>query len=166
MRSSSWIGIGLILVGLTIFLDRLDLIHFGVYPVVWFLVAAFGIVQSIDGFGRHKSGRVFWGTSLFLFATYLVLRHANIVELRSYWMFPALLVIIGLSLAVTYVSTPRDWHLLIPSALLLGTGVTMIMTEFGYFYRYDVIHAFRVYWPIGLILFGLALVASRISPRS
>jgi len=166
VRKLSWIGIVMILVGLMMLLDRFDLIHLGLYPIFWSLVAVFGVVRCVDGFGKKKGGRVFWGTFLFLFGTYNILRHVDIVELRSYWMFPALLVIVGLSLFVTYVSIPKDWHLLVPAVFLLGAGVTLIMTEFGYFYRYDVIRAFHVYWPIGLILFGLALVVSKISPRS
>jgi LiaF transmembrane domain len=166
MRTTSWVGVVLILIGLSLLLDRFDILRIGIFPILWSLVAVFGFARTVDGFGKNRPGRVFWGTFLFLLGSYNVLRRLDIIELRSYWMFPTLLVIIGLSLAVMYTSTPKDWHLLIPSALLIGSGVAIIMTEFGYFYRYDVVRAFRLYWPVGLILFGLSLVLSKISHRS
>ena len=166
MKKFSWLGVGLVLAGTAMLLDRLDVVRFGWHVVVWLFVALFGIVKCIDGFGVKKSSRVFWGTFLFLLGVYNVLRDLEVVELRSYWLFPAILVIMGLSLLMMYVSSPREWHLLIPSILLLGTGAAMILTEFGYLYRYDVIEWVRMYWPVGLILFGLGLVLRRIPPHS
>jgi hypothetical protein len=166
MNRFSWLGGGLLIIGSAMLLDRLDVVRFGWQPVFWTLVALFGIVKAVDGFGKKRSGRVFWGTFLFLFGVYELLRDLDVIELRSYWMFPAILLIIGLSLLMMYINSPREWHLLIPSLLLLGTGAAIILTEFGYFYRYDVIEAVRMYWPVGLILFGFALVARRFSPHS
>ncbi len=162
----SWLGVGLVLVGGTMLLDRIGVVQVGWQPVLWALLSVYGIVKAIDGFSKKKSGRVFWGTFLFLFGVYNVLRHLDIVELRSYWLFPAIVLIVGFSLLMMYLSSPKDWHLLIPAVALLGTGVVIVLTEFGYFYRYDVMEAFRMYWPIGLILFGLALVLRRVSSHS
>jgi hypothetical protein len=147
-------------------LDRLDVIRFGWQPVFWTLTAAFGIAKAVDGFGRKKSGRVFWGAILFLFGTYNLLHDLDVVELRSYWVLPAMLVIVGLSFLMMYISAPKEWHLLIPAILILGIGVVMIMTECGYFHRYDVFEAVRMYWPVGLILFGGAMVARRALPQA
>ena len=165
MKRYSWFGIGLVIIGAAMLLDRLDVIRFGWQPIFWTLIAAFGIAKAVDGFGRKKSGRVFWGTVLFLFGAYNLLRDLDVVELRSYWMLPAMLVIMGLSFLMMYISSLKEWHLLIPAILLLGIGAVMIMTEYGYFYRYDVFEAVRMYWPVGLILFGGAMVAGELYRR-
>jgi len=166
MNRFSWLGTGLVIIGAAMLLDRLDLVRVGWQPVFWIVILIFGGLRAVDGFSRKKHGRVFWGTMLFLFGTYQLLRGLDVVELRSYWMLPAMLVIVGSSFLMMYVGSPREWHLLIPSALLLGTGAALILTEHGYIYRYDVIETVRLYWPVGLIMFGLALVARRILPYS
>ena len=109
---------------------------------------------------------VFWGTLLFLLGSYCLLRDLDVVELRSYWWLPAVLLILGFSFLMMYLSTPKEWHLLVPSLLLLGVGAAMVLTEFGYFYRYDVVYAIRMYWPLGLILFGVSLILRRTFQRS
>jgi hypothetical protein len=88
VKRFSWFGVGLVIIGVAMLLDRLDVIPFGWQPVFWTLIAAFGIAKAVDGFGRKKSGHVFWGTILFLFGTYSLLRDLDVVELRSYWVIP------------------------------------------------------------------------------
>lgn len=166
MQRFSWLGMGLVLVGGAMLLDRLNVVQVGWQSVVWALVAAYGTMKSIDGFNKKKSGRVFWGTFLFLFGAYNVLRGLDVIELRSYWLVPALLLIVGFSLLMMYLCTPRDWHLLVPAIALLGVGSSIVLTELGYFYRYDVIETIRMYWPISFVVFGLALVLRRFSAQS
>ena len=166
MGRFSWLGIGLVLVGGAMLLDRIGVVQVGWQPVLWALLAVYGIVRAVDGFTKKKSGRVFWGTFLFLFGVYNALRDLDVVELRSYWLMPAMVLILGFSMLMMYMSSPKDWHLLIPAIALLGIGTFIILTEFGYFYRHDVIETFRLYWPIGFILFGLAIVVRRLSQHS
>lgn len=166
MARFSWIGIVLILLGSALLLDRIGVVRFGMQPLLWALLAIFGALRAIEGFGRKKSGRVFWGTFLFLLGVYGVLRYLDVVELRSYWIMPAILVIAGLSMLMMFVSSPQNWHLLIPALLLAGTGSAIILTELGYLSRYDVVESLRLYWPVGIILFGLALVVRNVSFHS
>ena len=166
MGRFSWFGLVLLLVGSVLLLDRFGVVPLGWGPLLWFLLAAFGAVRTIEGFAKRKSGRVFWGTFLFLFGAYGMLRYLDVVELRSYWMMPAILVMVGLSLVMTFVSSPKSWHLLIPGLLFLGAGSAIILSDFGYLYRYDVMHSLWTYWPAGLILFGLALVVRGVSFHS
>lgn len=166
MKKVSWFGIALILVGVAMLLDRFDVLSFEWMPVLWALVAVLGLIKAIDGFRRNKSGRVFWGTFWFLFGTYNLLRDIDLVELRSYWWLPAFMLMLGFSLLMMYASTPKEWHLLVPALLLLVIGAAMVLTEFGYFYRHDVVEAIRMYWPVGLILFGLSLILRRTLPQS
>lgn len=163
MGRYSWFGIALILVGSTLLLDRFGIVRLGWEPVLWSLLAVFGAVRTTDGFGKKKSGRVFWGTFFFLSGVYGVLRYLDVVELRSYWPVPAFLAIIGLSLAMIVVNSPRNWPVLVPALLFLGSGSAIILSDYGYLYRHDVIYAFRTYWPTGIILFGLALVLKGFS---
>jgi hypothetical protein len=158
LKNIPWFGVGLIVVGVAMMLDRFNILSFGWWAVIWSLIAVSGIMKAVHGFSNKRSGRVFWGTFLFLLGTYGLLRDIDVIELRSYWWLPAMILIVGFSLMMMYMSTPKEWHLLIPALVLLGTGAAMVLTEFGYFYRYDVVEAIRRYWPAALILFGLSLV--------
>ncbi len=166
MKRLPWFGIVLIVVGGLMLLDRLDVIWFGWGAALWALIGVLGLVRGVDGFTRKKPGLVFWGTFLFLLGAYGLLRDLDVVELRSYWWFPALLLILGFSFFMMFLSSPRDWHLLVPSAALLSVGAAIVLTEYGYFYRYDVVHAIRMYWPVALIAFGISLVLRQTFPHS
>jgi hypothetical protein len=162
----SWFGAGLIVLGIAMLLDRLEIVRFDWHIVLWALLAIVGLVKGMDGFSKKKTSRVFWGTFLFLLGAYNLLRGIDAIELRSYWWLPAMMLMLGFSLLMMFVCSPREWHLLVPALVLLGVGAAILLTEFGYFYRYDVAEAIRMYWPITLILFGLSLVLQRSFPRS
>jgi len=165
VKRGSWFGIGLIVLGISMLLDRLDILGFGWHHVLWMLLAIFGLINAIEGFGKKKTGHVFGGTFLFLLGTYVLLWEIDVVELRSYWWLPATMLIVGFSLLMMFVCAPREWHLLVLSLTLIGVGAAMVLTEFGYLYRYDVVEVIRRYWPVGLIVFGLSLVLQRSFPR-
>ena len=156
-------GVGLIMVGATMLLDRFNVIRFDWSTVLWGIIALYGFVKAIDGNTRKKSGRVFLGTFFFLLGLYNILCNLEVIAFRSYWWMPVLLLIIGFSILMVYVTSPKDWHMLVPAILLLGSGTAVILAEFGYLYRYDVAELLRTYWPIGLILFGIALIARHLS---
>ena len=56
MRTTSWVGVVLILIGLSLLLDRFDILRIGIFPILWLLVAVFGFARTIDGFGKNKPG--------------------------------------------------------------------------------------------------------------
>lgn len=166
MKRGAWFGIGLIVLGISMLLDRLDIVRFGWQTVLWTLLAIFGLVNAIDGFGKKKPGRVFWGTFLFLFGVYILLRIIDLVELRFYWWPPTMVLILGFSLLMMFVCVPKEWHVLVPALLLLGIGAAVVLSEFGYFHHYDLVEVIRRYWPLSLILFGLSLILQRSFRRS
>ena len=166
MNKLSWFGISLILVGSAMLLDRLDVLTFGWKPVLWALVMFFGIAKATSGFSREKRANIFWGTFFFLFGTYMLLHNLDLIDVRSYMVFHVVLLIVGSGILMMYFSSPKEWHLLVPALLLVVIGGVMVLTELGYFYRYDVVETIRLYWPVGLILFGIALVLRRGSTHS
>jgi hypothetical protein len=160
-KNAPWFAISLILIGGTLLLHRLHVISFGWQGVGWALLCLFGAFKAVEGFSGHTRGKVFWGTLLFLVGLYGVLRHLDVVELRSYVTFPAILLALGFSLLATVLSNPKDWHLLVPALFFAALGTVLLLDEFGYFYRWDVVAAVKSYWPVVLILFGVAILLNR-----
>jgi hypothetical protein len=154
----SWFGVGLVVIGLVLLLDRLDVLYFEWTTAVWGLLAVFGATRMVDGFRRKLRARLFWGTFLFLLGTYSVLYHLNVFPFHFHVHPPVILLILGLCILALFVLNPKEWHVLIPSLSFIGLGTLWILVRLGFVYRYDVIDAIRYYWPMALILFGVSLL--------
>ncbi|MFN0158991.1 MAG: LiaF transmembrane domain-containing protein [Bacteroidota bacterium] len=157
----SWFGAGLVTVGITLLLNRMDILSLHWWTGLWCILAALGVKLVVDGFEKHSRGRIFGGTMLFLNGLYQILGDIDVVEFRSYYFFPVLILILGFSFLMTYISSLKAWHLLVPAILLSGFGSLLLLTEFGFLYRWEVLSLVKDYWPIGLILFGFSLLLTR-----
>ncbi len=163
MRSArfSWLGAGLVTVGIIMLLNRLDVLDLHWWTGLWLVLGCLGVKMVLDGFEKPARGRVFGGTMLFLIGLYQILGDIDVIQFRSYYFFPVFIVILGLAFLVTYISAPRQWHLLVPAILLCAFGAVLFLAEFGYLYRWEVMSFIGDYWPIGLILFGFSLLFAR-----
>jgi len=156
-----WFGVFLIVVGAGLLLDRLQIVTFGWQRIFWSVCAVCGFGMVIMGFVREYRGHVFWGTILFLYGVFFTLRYFNTFEYHIHLFIPVSLVIIGLAFVMRVVYAPRDWSMLIPGTALVGLGTLLSLAEFGYIDRYDIWHNVRLYWPVLLVLLGLALFFKR-----
>jgi hypothetical protein len=158
-----WFGVGLIAVGTTMLLHRIGVLNIGWHTALWGVVALFGAFKLTTAFMTHRSGAAFWGTVLLVVGGYQTLENLDLVYVSSYLLFPWTVVLVGVGFLMMFAVKPRDWHVLVPSAVFMGAGALMILSEMGYFDRWDVVDAFRQYWPIALILFGVTLLLNRKS---
>lgn len=158
-----WFGVGLIAVGAAMLLHRLGVVTFGWHSAFWGVVALFGAYSLITSFTTGRSGAAFWGTVMFVAGAYWILEEMNLLYVSSYLLFPWTVVLVGAGFLMMFAVKPRNWHVLVPSVCFLGAGALMILSEMGYFDRWDVLDAFRMYWPIALILFGITLLLNRKS---
>jgi len=159
--SAPLFAVALIVVGLVLLLDRLDVIRFGYHMVFWFLVMLYGLVRAVQGFSAGKKGRIFAGTVLFLYGLFFLLRSSDYVDVRMRMFLPATFLIFGIALLMMYLDNYREWELLIPAGLMCGLGAALILGELGYLDQYEVWDAVRLYWPLGLVLIGIALLLRR-----
>ena len=156
-----WFGIILILAGAALLLDRLDILNIEFSYVLWSFVMIVGFAKVYLGFSSNHSGRIFFGTIFFLFGLYFLLRAIDYVEMRGHIFIPATFLIVGFAFIMMYLNNPREWAFLIPAVLLMGIGAAYILSEVGYLYPWEVREYVRMYWPVGLILIGLAVLLRR-----
>ncbi len=156
-----WIGVVLILVGGVLLLDRLHVADIRFSYVFWALLMVFGLIKVSQGFSNNSSGRVFMGTIFFLYGLYFLLRVLDYVEFRGHIFIPATFIIIGFAFIMTFLNNMREWSLLVPAILLMGIGSAYILSDMGYLYPWEVGEYVRMYWPVGLILVGIALLFRR-----
>ena len=157
----SWFGIALIVLGLALLMDRLHVLRVDFAQIFWSLMMLFGILKVVGGFSGNLRGRIFWGTVLFLFGLFFLLRTIDRIEIDAHMFPPATFLIVGIAFFMMFLNNVRDWHYIIPAVLLIGVGGAFTLTEFGYLSRWEVWEAVRMYWPVALILLGLGLIMRR-----
>ena len=150
-------GIVLIVVGLAMLLDHLDILAMSWWLIFWASVAVGSAVVLVRN-SRHKQGGVFWLTVLFFFALYKTLRLLGALEFHESMGLPLLMVIAGIGLVAVVVTHPVRWHLLVPAVILIGVGGAMVLAEMDVFTALDVRTAVNNYWPVAVILFGAAML--------
>jgi hypothetical protein len=154
-------GILLIVIGSSILLDRLYIIHFGWYRIWPTLLAVLGLWMVINSFIYEKRGKIFGGTFIFLLGVLFVLKNFNIIYMRYDIFWPALFLILGLSFLMLFIFEPKDWGVLIPSIIFIGFGLFVIFTRLGYFYYWEIWDLIGMYWPVILIIIGVSMLLTK-----
>lgn len=160
-RTISLLGVSLIVIGLGLILRRLGVIGFGFHEIFWPLVMFFSLFMVARGFSRGKKGKIFWGTVLFMYGLFFFLRSLEFVEVRGHMIVPATFLIAGIAFLMIYVNDFRDWVYLVPTVLLGGAGVIVLLAETGDLSAWEVYDTIHTYWPVGLILVGIAVIFRR-----
>lgn len=155
----------LILVGALLLLDRLDILAFGWWSLLWGVIAMVGAYKVAAGLRSPGRGGIVWGTIWFFVGLYFVLDEANLIRLPGGAEFPLLLVVVGCGFLLSFLRQWREWHLAVPAVAFLGIGGVMLLAEFGYLGRWMVLDAIRQWWPLALVLFGAALLMNRGTAR-
>jgi hypothetical protein len=156
-----WFGVGLVVVGSAMLLHRMGVVTFGWHAALWGILALFGAYKLVTAFTTGRSGAAFWGTVLLVLGGYQTLEGLGVIYVSSYLLFPWTVVLVGAGFLMMFAVKPSHWHVMVPAAFFMGTGMLMILSEMGYFDRWDVADAFRQYWPIALIVFGITLLLNR-----
>jgi hypothetical protein len=154
-------GILLFVVGVALLLEKLDVIEFGWSRILWAAVAVLGAAIVIRAFVQNGRAGIFWGTVLFLYSLFFLLRSLDLIEGHVAVFLPASFAILGFAFLMLFVSDPKDWHLLIPSVILLGFGGAFMLAEAGYIRRWEMWDSFKTWWPLILVLVGFSLILRR-----
>ncbi len=157
-----WLGIVLIVVGMAMLLDHLHFFALSWWLVFWASVTVVSAVMVIRN-SRQRQGGVFWLTILCFFALYKTLRQLGALELHEEWGFPLFLVIAGIGTCVVVAARPKRWHLLVPALALIAAGGAMMLAEFEILSVWDVRSAVNNYWPVAVLLFGVAMLLNGFS---
>lgn len=155
---SMWPGIILIVIGLLLLLNQLDIISFDwsiLWPSLVILLGVFFFVRV-----PHDRGAVFPGVLFFLSGFLFLAKNLN-------WYEPyidvsiggMLMIILGLAFVALYVVQPENWGLLIPAGLFLFFGFIIWADRVGIIDWYTRRQILRL-WPALLILIGAGIIIS------
>jgi hypothetical protein len=156
-------GILLIVLGASLILTRLHILHYGWHTILWIGLAAVGLVSVIQAFVTHRRGVVFWGSLLFFISVAMTVRHLAIADYGS-WDLPATMSLaIGLSFLMMYFFDPRRFGTLIFVIFFGGYGILYYLWWWDIIEWFDVRYYVHTYWPVLIILWGLSLIFRRHS---
>ena len=65
-KNRPWFGIMLIVFGIVLLLNQINLIDVKFSQIMWAALAVYGFTISYQGFSKKRNGKIFWGTVLFL----------------------------------------------------------------------------------------------------
>jgi hypothetical protein len=151
-------GIFLILAGSMLILSKLHFMSYSWKFIFWACFGVLGFVMAVQGFITRRRGRVFWG-SLFFFAAIALLMHRMDAVRMAPMDFPAIVSLAaGLAFLVLFVFDPRRFGVLIPALILGGYGILYYLWWWDIVDLFDVKYYLRTYWPVLVIIWGMALV--------
>ena len=156
-----WVGGALILVGVLLLVHRLGYLAVHWHDIGWGLLALFGVVKIVNGFSSHATGTTFWGTALLLIGLTGLLRPLHLPAFYSLSGVSVVLLILGTSFLVAFLSNIHEWHFVIPSLFFTGLGLLFAASDHYYISRWEIIDTVGTYWPLALVLFGVSLLLNR-----
>ena len=157
-KSSIWPGLILIIIGSILLLYKLDIFDFGWYQIYPVVMMGLGILFFTSIAGKNQKGAVFPGTILFLLGLFFFLRNYEIVPYDYVrHVGPVVLIIVGLAFFAVFLTKPSDWGALIPSAVLVVIGSSLLLRKFHVIY-WNVWDVITMYWPILLIVIGAGII--------
>ncbi|HDL18023.1 MAG TPA: hypothetical protein ENH29_03115 [Bacteroidetes bacterium] len=159
-------GAILILIGVLIIIHKMDIFNFywrNLYPVIFL---ALGAWFFFNVFLRKQRGQAFPGTLFLLLGIFFILRNYSLFYpyyIDEFW--PVFLIIFGLAFVVQFLFRPDDWGLLIPGFIFLLLGFVFLARTMGWFLPYQIEYIVETYWPVLLILIGIAIIFSGLKKK-
>jgi hypothetical protein len=160
-KGFSLFGILLIVLGISLILNRLHVLHYRWHTILWIGLAAIGLVSVIQAFVTRRRGVVFWGSLLFFVSVAFVVRHLAITDFGARDLPATISLAIGLSFLMMYFYDPRRFGTLIPVIFFGGYGALYYLWWWDIIDWFDVRYYVHTYWPVLIILWGLSLIFRR-----
>jgi len=157
----SILGLFLIAAGLVILMKKFHVITFRTSELIWPLFALMGLFVTGRGLADHRKGKIVGGTVIFLYSIFFFVRSMDSFYVPIDLIVPATFLIFGIVFLMLFVNRPGDWYFLVPGIVLMAVGTSIMLTEYGYWYGWEVRYYLKTWWPAALVLLGLGMILKR-----
>ena len=151
-------GIFLIILGIGLILNRLQLLHYHWGGILWVCLGLAGLAATIQAFITRRRGVVFWGSFLFFTSIAMLVHRSELVSFAP-WDAPATFSLaLGLSFLMLFLYEPRRFGSLIAVLFFGGYGILYYLWWWDVIDWFEMKYYLRTYWPVFIILWGLSLI--------
>ncbi len=161
----SLLGLFLIAFGVVILLKKFHVIDLRAGELIWPLLAVLGLFMTGRGLIDNRKGKIVGGTVIFLYSIFFLLRTMDGFYVPIDLIVPATFLIFGIVMVMLFVNKPGEWYYLIPGLVLLAIGGSVMLTEYGYWYGWEMRQFLKTWWPAALVLFGAGMVLRHRKPK-
>jgi hypothetical protein len=152
-------GLILILVGVSLLLNRLGICYFSAKTVFFNILLIIGAIFFFRGISRSDRKGIFSGTFLILIGSLYYLRKTGV--LSFYYgidILPFIIFAFGASFLILYLFKPRQLELLIPAFIFMFIGFGIFSHTSGYLDWFMWHNVWRLFLPVCLIFIGIIIL--------
>jgi hypothetical protein len=154
----SLFGLFLVVFGVLLLLRKTGVVDLHAGEVIWPVFTLFGLILAGRGLADGKRGKIVGGTVLFLYSIFFLVRSIGGHDLPFQMVIPSTFIIFGIVFVMLFVNRPAEWYFMVPGLLLLLVGASFLMTEYGFWYGWEVRDAIATWWPAALVLMGAGML--------
>ena len=114
------IGFVLVLLGVALLLNQMNIIHIGGWALIWLGLLVYGAAVVLRSFVSNDRSKVFFGTLCFLAGILFFLRKGGFIHGSFAIYFPAFIIIVGIAFFMLFVFNVKDWHCSSPQLFFSG----------------------------------------------
>lgn len=158
MKKSYFFPVALILIGTIMLLNQFDLMEFRRPYIFIYGFAFLGVVFIRKAF-LNPDRRGLLGGSFFIFlSAAMLLIDLGYLPIYDYFVFPVLLVSLGLSNLIYYAFTRKSFSNVTFGLIFIAAGIPFLIMHYGDISYYEVADLFHTYWPVLLITAGFGFL--------
>lgn len=151
-------GILLILAGIILFLNEIDLLSLSKSDIFTYGFIVIGILLLVKGYGRSDKKGILAGTFFLSYGIVLTLMHNAILVRDDEFGLATLFLCIALGNLVYFIFLKGQGNNLIWGAIFALIGAGFLLSYLEYFPTWYIQYLAETYWPLVLIAIGLLLV--------
>jgi hypothetical protein len=158
MRKHYWPGVLLIVVGILLLMDEMNLLSLNWYDILFYGFMLIGLVKLNRGWGRADKKGIMGGTFFFAFGLLMVLISHHYLPSTDEFVFAVFFLCLALANLVLLLVRRDRWSHLIWVVIFGGIGGLFLGTYCDYYSRWYLYDMFSTYWPVVIILCGAFLL--------
>jgi hypothetical protein len=165
MRRHYWSGIILIVIGLLMLLDELDIMSLEWFDILFYGCIVIGIVKFNNGLNRTDKQGILGGTFFTGFGILMLLISNRVLTTADEFVFAVFFLALALANIVYIILGGYHWFNLAWAVIFSAIGGLFLLSYYGdysYWNLYDII---STYWPVAFILTGLNMLLRGIKKR-
>ena len=165
MQKQYWSGIVLISIGVLILLYQIDFIDFSRADLVTYGCIFLGIIFLVKGVGHPQKHGLFGGVFFSVFGLSMLLMRERIFPRADEFGFAAFFVSLALANLVYMFFKEDKTTNLVWTVIFGAIGGLFYWSYVGYYPPWYVYEQIKTFWPLALVILGLAMIVRGYSKK-